>query len=132
MCLVCFPVELSLKTSSYERHQFLQVSWMNNFQKYGISQLPSPTTSMKLSYLPQASASQNTNKFISGFSSLLNHKQVSEIIPTSSINMSITVQPSVSFLSITYVVSSSQLPIRTINSLCHLRQVILLPSINTS
>ena len=81
------------------------------------SQLPSPTTSIKLSYSSQTSASQNTNNFISTFSTSLNHKQVSETISSfSASNMEITVMRPSFFSSSKSAVSSSQLPISTINN----------------
>ena len=81
------------------------------------SQLPSPTTSIKLSYPSQTSASLNTNHFNSTFSTSLNRKQVTDIIPThsSTLNKGITVVQSLS-LSTTSVISSPQLLISTTNS----------------
>ena len=81
------------------------------------SQLPSPTTSIKLSYPSQTSAYQDTNNFISTFPTSLNHKQNSEITSSlSSSYMEITVMRP-SFVSSTKsAVSSSQLPISTINN----------------
>ena len=82
------------------------------------SQLPSPTTSIKLSYSTQkTSVSLNTNNFIYTFSSLLNDKQISDLIlqPSSTSNMENTVLQSL-FPSTTSAVSSSQLPMSTANN----------------
>ena len=77
------------------------------------SQLPSPTTSIKLSFSSQTSASQNTNSFISTFSTSLNHKQVSEIISSfSAPNMEITAM----WPSFFYQQNLQFLPISTINN----------------
>ena len=80
------------------------------------SQLPSPTTSIELSYSSQTSASQNTNNLISTFSTSLNNKTVSNIIPThsSTSNMEITAHQPLS-PSTTSVVSSSKHPMSTTN-----------------
>ena len=80
------------------------------------SQLPSPTTSIELSYSSQTSASQNTNNLISTFSASLNNKTVSNIIPThsSTSNMEITVQQPLS-PSTTSVVYSLQHLMSTTN-----------------
>ena len=97
------------------------------------SQLPSPTTSIKLSYSSQTRASHYTNTLISTFSTSMNHKQVSEITSRLSFsNMENTVMWPSFFLSTKSAVSSSQLPRSTINKLSSSSQTSVSPSINNN